>query len=98
MVCAVFVGTCIPHSHNDFHICSFPPETEWPFLNAVALKALFLSRLCAIEPSDVNMFNHGTFFESPSSRLYLEAKEGHDLEQNEKIPMPTFTHPLKRDS
>lgn len=63
-----------PKAHSDFHICSLPPETEWPFLNEMALKALFLSSLCAIEPSDANLFNHGTFFTSPSSQLSLEGQ------------------------
>lgn len=57
----------------------------------MGLKALFLPSLGAVEPPDVNMFNHGTFFKSAGSRLYLEAKQGRDSEQNEKTPTPTPT-------
>lgn len=65
-------------SRGDFLVCSCPPETEQPFLNERGLKAPFLAGLRAIEPSDLNLLNHGAFFKRAGGWLDLEAKQGRD--------------------
>lgn len=79
-----------PGSRGDFLVCSCPPETEQPFLNERGLKAPFLAGLRAIEPSDLNLLNHGAFFKRAGGWLDLVVIESKMKRENNPPPF----HPL----